>query len=105
MRCGVWRPCLPRDAAVAEAVAARLRLSNKAEKRPRAARLAETLAVSPEALAYRLGTDCAVDRLLLAGQKRGRGGSSQWKPPRLPIGGGALIARGLCRKDRSSPRP
>jgi hypothetical protein len=57
---------LPRDTAVAESVAVRLRLSNKARKR-----LACAVGRSEGAaqvVAYRLGTECAVDRLLLAGQ-------------------------------------
>jgi poly(A) polymerase len=36
-----------------------------------------------------------VDRLLLAGQAREASEIAAWKPPRLPIGGGALIKRGL----------
>jgi poly(A) polymerase len=51
---------------------------------------------SPESLAYRLGTECAVDRLLLAGRPTEAATISAWKAPRLPIGGGALIARGLA---------
>jgi len=58
---------LPRDVALAEQIAVRLRLSNKAKKRL-ACTAAEDLLSSPSALAYRVGTDCAVDRLLLAGQ-------------------------------------
>lgn len=85
---------LPRDPKIAQAVAARLKLSNKARKRLACAAEAE-IGLVPEALAYRLGTDCAVDRLLLAGKadeaRRVRG----WQVPRLPIGGGMLIARGL----------
>ena len=49
----------------------------------------------PRALAYRVGTTSAVDRLLLAGADVAplRG----WTPPALPIGGGALVARGLSK--------
>jgi poly(A) polymerase len=36
-----------------------------------------------------------VDRLLLAGHAREASEIAAWKPPRLPIGGGALIKRGL----------
>jgi poly(A) polymerase len=85
---------LPRNAEVAEGVAARLRLSNKARKRL-ACSAAEDLLTSPQALAYRVGTDCAIDRLLLAGHAAEASSIAHWKSPRLPIGGGALIARGL----------
>jgi poly(A) polymerase len=79
---------------VAEAIAARLKLSNKARKRLACTAGAE-LGPSPEALAYRLGTACAVDRLLLAGEAAEAARIRRWHPPRLPISGGALIERGL----------
>jgi poly(A) polymerase len=85
---------LPRDPAIAEDVAVRLRLSNKARKRMACA-AATGLSSSPQALAYRVGTDCAVDRLLLGGQVEAAQSLVCWKAPRLPIGGGALIAGGL----------
>ena len=85
---------LPRDAALAETVAARLKLSNKARKRLACAASSE-LAASPQALAYHVGTECAVDRLLLAGNATAANAIVTWKPPRLPISGGALMARGL----------
>jgi poly(A) polymerase len=50
---------------------------------------------SPSALAYRAGTHCAVDRLLLAGKTDEAATISTWKPPRLPVRGGELIKRGL----------
>jgi poly(A) polymerase len=53
------------------------------------------VAGAPEALAYRIGIDCAVDRLLLAGKTDAAARIASWRPPRLPIGGGVLIARGL----------
>jgi poly(A) polymerase len=86
---------LPREPAVAEAVAARLKLSNKARKRLSCAAAEET-GPSPEALAYRLGTACAVDRLLLSNRADDAARIARWHPPRLPIGGGTLIARGLA---------
>jgi poly(A) polymerase len=85
---------LPRDSAVAEAVAARLKLSNKARKRLSCA-AGTDLEPAPEALSYRVGSDCAVDRLLLAGRADEASRIHKWHPPRLPISGGALIARGL----------
>ena len=85
---------LPRDSAIAEDVAGRLRLSNKARKRLACAagKLGNR---SPKALAYRLGAECAVDRLLLAGRPKEAAETAAWHAPRLPITGGALIKRGL----------
>ncbi|MFL6721543.1 MAG: CCA tRNA nucleotidyltransferase [Sphingomonas sp.] len=85
---------LPRDPAVAEAVAGRLRLSNKAKKRLACA-AGEIGNAPPRALAYRHGVDCATDRLLLAGRPKEAAEIAVWHAPRLPIGGGALIKRGL----------
>ena len=84
---------LPRDPRLAGAVATRLKLSNRARKRIGCA--AETELSDVRAIAYREGSQCAVDRLLLAGQAREASEIAAWKPPRLPIGGGALIKRGL----------
>lgn len=85
---------LPADSALADRVGSRLKLSNKARKRVAAA-------VGPEAgdaraLAYRLGTETAVDRLLLAGRPADAAATADWPVPRLPIGGGALIAMGIA---------
>jgi poly(A) polymerase len=85
---------LPRDPALAEAIAARLKLSNKARKRLACA-ASDELEASPKALAYHVGTECAVDRLLLAGDPNAASVIASWKPPRLPIGGGELMTRGL----------
>jgi poly(A) polymerase len=85
---------LPRDAAIAEQVAVRLRLSKKARKRLACAADA-LLENSPQALAYRCGLDCAIDRLLLAGRTAEAASLREWRKPAFPIGGGALIARGL----------
>jgi poly(A) polymerase len=85
---------LPRSSDIAEAVATRLRLSNKAKKRLICAVGADSF-TSPRALAYRLGNDCAIDRLLLAGAGEDAVLVSGWHAPRLPISGGDLIARGV----------
>jgi len=85
---------LPRDPDTAVSVAARLKLSNKARKRLGCAAESDLLS-SPKALAYRTGSECAVDRLLLAGKTDEAITIANWKAPRLPIGGGTLIARGL----------
>ena len=86
---------LPRDPEIAATVGARLKLSNKARKRLSCS-AGTDLGDAPEALAYRLGVDCAVDRLLLAGRADEAARIAKWHPPRLPISGGALIARGLA---------
>ena len=85
---------LPREPDIAKDVAVRLKLSNKARKRLACAAIVEP-ASSAEALSYRVGTACAVDRLLLAGKVDDARSIASWSAPRLPIGGGALIARGL----------
>ena len=88
---------LPADAALAGALAARLRLSNKAAKRIAAA--AERGAadeLDPRALAYRIGDEEAVDRLLLGdAHLESVRALAGWQRPRFPISGGELIAMGL----------
>jgi poly(A) polymerase len=85
---------IPRNPEVADDIAARLRLSNKAKKRLVCA-AQQDLGPRRQALAYRVGVECAVDRLLLVGRAREAAEIAGWKPPRLPISGGALIKRGL----------
>lgn len=85
---------LPPSPAVAEAVAARLRLSRTQRARlvSAAERKAED-AHHPEALAYRLSPEHAIDRLLLLGaDARALVG---WKVPVFPLKGGAIVARGV----------
>ena len=76
-------------------MAGRLKLSNKAKKRLMSA-ADGSLGRNPRALAYRIGTEGAVDRLLLAGKPADAAAIAGWSPPRLPIGGGQLIARGVA---------
>jgi poly(A) polymerase len=78
----------------AEAVGARLKLSNADRKRLMAA-TAGAGHEGPRALAYRAGPIGATDRLLLAGDDVTA--IRDWTPPALPINGGALVARGLRR--------
>lgn len=85
---------LPRDTGIPDLIGARLKLSKRARKRIACASLSE-IAANPKATAYRVGVDCAVDRLLLAGRSEEAAKVRGWKPPRLPIGGGELIKRGL----------
>lgn len=88
---------LPADPALADHVGARLKLSNKARKRMVVALEPGVEAESPRALAYRIGVEGAIDRLLLDPTQPLSALSllAEWTPPILPIGGGALIARGL----------
>ena len=85
---------LPRDSQLAGAVATRLKLSNRARKRLACAATPD-IAGDPRETAYRHGVECAADRLLLAGRSAEAKAIAAWSPPRLPIGGGALIKRGL----------
>lgn len=85
---------LPADAALAEDVANRLRLSNAQRKHLiTCAQRKDGDAQNPKALAYRLGMEAAVDRLLL-----GSGDASilhGWTPPKFPLTGGAIVAKGV----------
>lgn len=82
------------DPVLAEDIANRLKLSNAQRKRmiAVAARAAED-ASAPRALAYWQGVEVAIDRLLLGnGDPRPL---MDWTPPRFPINGGAIVARGI----------
>lgn len=84
---------LPPDAPLAEQVASRFRLSGAQKKRlaTAAARNGET--EDARALAYRLGMEQALDRLLMAGQDaRSLEG---WQVPTFPLKGGEIVARGV----------
>jgi poly(A) polymerase len=89
---------LPADPGKAAAVAARLRLSNRSAKRlSAAADRGPKDAQPPEVLAYSIGAEEAVDRILLGeGDPSAAGALSGWQRPRLRIGGGELIAMGLA---------
>jgi poly(A) polymerase len=86
---------LPADPGIADKVAARLKLSNKLRKRLAAA-LSPADSDQPQDLAYRFGTQAAGDRLLLAGRPDEACAIATWPVPRLPIGGGRLIERGVA---------
>jgi poly(A) polymerase len=90
---------LPPDPAIAATIANRLKLSKKDGKRLAAAAQAELPESDPQVLAYEIGTTEAVDRLLLRDSEDGLGDRltrlSGWDKPRLPLGGGELIAMGL----------
>jgi poly(A) polymerase len=87
---------LPADPEVAGAVAARLRLSNKAQRRLTTAGRRDGAATLPEVLAYQLGRDEAADRILLGDSDlTALKALDGWKRPKLAVGGGDLIAMGL----------
>ena len=87
---------LPPSPPVAETVAARLRLSKAQRERLScaAARRAED-AAAPRALAYREGSACAIDRLLLEGAEIAA--LTGWTVPQLPLKGGEIVARGVAK--------
>ncbi len=85
---------LPSDPSVAEQIAVRLKLSTRARKRLACSATTE-LDINPHALAYYMGSECAIDRLLLAGHYQPAAELRDWDRVRLPIGGGELIRRGL----------
>ena len=87
---------LPSNPDVASDVAARLRLSNKAKSRLSSA-VVQATAEDPRAMAYWLGNEGAVDRLLLAGKAEEAKAVARWTAPRLPLGGGDLIGRGVAK--------
>ncbi|WP_324828110.1 CCA tRNA nucleotidyltransferase [Qipengyuania zhejiangensis] len=84
---------------IAEAVAARLRLSRAQRARlVCAAERSPDDADTPRALAYREGLTGARDRLLLAGADASV--LDGWDVPRLPLKGGEVVARGVDKGPR-----
>ncbi|HVF83858.1 MAG TPA: CCA tRNA nucleotidyltransferase, partial [Sphingomicrobium sp.] len=86
---------LPAEPLLAEKVAIRLKLSNKARKRMALA-ADRDLDGNPRALAFWIGQEAAMDRLLLAGLASDAAELTGWAVPKLPVGGGELIRRGLA---------
>jgi len=86
---------LPPSSEVAETVAARLRLSKAQRARlVNAAERGKRDAECIHALAYKAGTDYAIDRLLLgASDARPLAG---WESPTFPLKGGEIVARGVA---------
>ncbi|MET0587698.1 MAG: CCA tRNA nucleotidyltransferase [Novosphingobium sp.] len=84
---------LPAEVPLAEQVASRFRLSGAQKKRlaTAAARNGET--EDARALAYRLGMEQALDRLLIAGEDTGP--LKDWDIPTFPLKGGEIVARGV----------
>ena len=85
---------LPPDQALAERVAARLRLSKKQTQLLASA--CDPQLAAPHRLAYRIGPEEAVSRLLLReGDPAGLRELQSWHRPRLPVGGGDLVQAGI----------
>ncbi|MFZ5745123.1 MAG: CCA tRNA nucleotidyltransferase [Pseudomonadota bacterium] len=84
---------LPADVQLAEAVASRFRLSGAQKKRLALAAARDGAEGEARPLAYRLGVDAALDRLLIAGADTAalRG----WVIPEFPLKGGEIVARGI----------
>lgn len=86
---------LPQERDVAADVGARLRLSKRAAARLISA--ADTRLEQPGVLAYEIGAEEAVDRLLLAGEtEMDLSGLQNRQRPRIGISGSDLIAMGLA---------
>lgn len=85
---------LPPDPTAGESVGARLKLSNAHRKR-----LVSALSgaiEAPHPLAYRLGREAALDRWLLSDAPvESAREIVAWTVPRFPLGGGAIVARGV----------
>ncbi len=84
---------LPAQVPLAEQVASRFRLSGAQKKRLAAAAARSDEATPPRALAYRIGIESALDRVLIAG-----GDATPlvgWQVPVFPLKGGQIVARGV----------
>ncbi|MDE8654070.1 CCA tRNA nucleotidyltransferase [Novosphingobium album (ex Liu et al. 2023)] len=84
---------LPADVPLAEQVAARFRLSSAQKKRLATAAARTGEPADPRALAYRLGREQALDRLLLTGADIAP--LADWNVPPFPLKGGEIVARGV----------
>lgn len=89
---------LPRNTETANAIAARLKLSNTARRRLMAVANSDPVPSDPRALAYRIGGAATLDRMLLDEDPRTPSWAGQlqaYQPPRMPVSGRDLIAMGL----------
>lgn len=84
---------LPADAALAEKVASRFRLSGAQKKRLTLAAGRGGAEPNARALTYRLGRESALDRLLLTGADTAP--LHGWDIPSFPLKGGDIVARGI----------
>lgn len=88
---------LPGDAAVAEQVASRLRLSTRQRKHLAALGRHRADVERPiRQLAHAIGVDAARDVHLLAGDPAAIEALSGWAVPELPLKGGDIVARGVA---------
>jgi poly(A) polymerase len=89
---------IPADPDLAAAIAARLRLSNRSAKRlTSASKRGPGDPETPQILAYAIGTEEAVDRILLGeGEPGTTAALAGWQRPRMRLGGGEIIAMGLA---------
>lgn len=89
---------MPQNIEVADQIAARLKLSNKARKRMALALTPVDAAMSLNELAYRRGVEGAADGWLLDGTRDPAllAALKDWRKPAFELGGGVLIARGLA---------
>ena len=86
----------PNDAAKADGVAARLKLSNARRKRIAAA--IGDADEPPRPLTFRIGREAAIDRLLLSDRDDAATRVAEirdWEVPTLPVSGGEIVARGV----------
>lgn len=89
---------LPHGPEPAGQIGARLKLSNAEKLRLQLACTPTPVPEDPRALAYAIGGEAAIDRLLLTGDGRARHWAAQlagWTRPRMPVSGKDLIAMGL----------
>ncbi|MFC0686049.1 CCA tRNA nucleotidyltransferase [Novosphingobium clariflavum] len=84
---------LPAHVPLAEQIASRFRLSGAQKKRLALAAGREAAPGEARALAYRLGHDGALDRLLIAGADAAS--ITGWQIPEFPLKGGQIVARGV----------
>ncbi|MBM3595341.1 MAG: CCA tRNA nucleotidyltransferase [Alphaproteobacteria bacterium] len=85
---------LPPDPALAVQVASRFRLSGAQKKRLVAAAGRNGPPGDARALAYRLGCEQALDRLLIAGTQTSP--LKGWEIPQMPLKGGEIVTRGVA---------
>jgi len=85
---------LPPDPTLAAQVASRFRLSGAEKKRLVAAAKRDEQPGDPRGLAYRLGREQALDRLLIAGADTTA--LSGWEIPQMPMKGGEIVALGVA---------
>ncbi len=84
---------LPPDVQLAEAVASRFRLSGAQKKRLALAAARDGAVLDARLLAYRVGREAALDRLLIEGADIAP--LASWAIPQFPLKGGEIVARGI----------